>query len=466
VAADSPETVIASSLIAAICASPEAAPGELERLRAVRPAPAQADPSLIAAVDLAELILGQKACDADAVDAAARRLLGPDTGGGRPSPLAGLSSAVLLAKACAHMWHGRHDDVGALLDEALAGAQRAGLASLELEVLAMMALADSLRSRIGRAEQVTRQAREVQGRTGLGTPPALELATAMRAYISGDFDGQARALQRVALPGAASADPGLSAALTLGQAGILLARGEEAAARTVLAQQASRTIPPVLAVRRDVMIADLDTALGRPRSALTLLDAYQGTRFAVVTAIARARAHLALGDRRRARDCVRGVLTTPSAQVGRLDLVTALLCDAQIAEADGERGRALEVLSRAIEIASGDIMLPFLLAGATFAGLLARHPDVANRWPAPLPDPSPSAAVPAQGAPQDLADPLTQRELTILRLLSTNMSTVEIAEELCLSVNTVKTHLAAIYRKLPASRRREAVLRARELELI
>jgi len=46
------------------------------------------------------------------------------------------------------------------------------------------------------------------------------------------------------------------------------------------------------------------------------------------------------------------------------------------------------------------------------------------------------------------------------------MSTTEIADELRLSVNTVKTHLANIYRKLAVSRRREAVLRARELELI
>ena len=76
------------------------------------------------------------------------------------------------------------------------------------------------------------------------------------------------------------------------------------------------------------------------------------------------------------------------------------------------------------------------------------------------------AAVPPQRIPHELPDPLTQRELTVLRLLATTMSTVEIADELCLSVNTVKTHLAAIYRKLPASRRREAVLRARELELI
>ena len=66
----------------------------------------------------------------------------------------------------------------------------------------------------------------------------------------------------------------------------------------------------------------------------------------------------------------------------------------------------------------------------------------------------------------DLPAPLTPRELTILRLLATSMSTMEIADELCLSMNTVKTHLAAIYRKLPASRRRDAVLRARQLELM
>jgi LuxR family maltose regulon positive regulatory protein len=65
-----------------------------------------------------------------------------------------------------------------------------------------------------------------------------------------------------------------------------------------------------------------------------------------------------------------------------------------------------------------------------------------------------------------LPEPLTERDLAVLRFLATSMSNSEIADELCLSINTVKTHLAAIYRKLPARRRREAVLRARQLELI
>jgi LuxR family maltose regulon positive regulatory protein len=470
-AANSMETAVAGVVVAAINASQEGAAFELRRLRAVRHALNVADHGLAATLDLSELILGQKALDAGAIDAAALRLLGGEAGGMSPALVPGLPAAVLLARASAHFWHGRHDDVATLLDMALDKARRDRLASLELEVLAMMSLTDSIRSRMGCADQASRQARALQQTAGLATPPALELATAICAYVGGDFAGHARALQQVALPGTVSADPGLAATLMLGQAEALLARGEAAEAHALLLQQASRPIPPVLAVRRDVMIADLDTCLGRPRSALGLLDCYQGTKFAVLTANARARAHLALGDLRQARDCVRSVLTTPSAQVRRLDFVVALLCDASIAIASGERGRAVEVLSQAIEAAQGEIVLPFLRAADTFAGLLTRHPDVASRWPAPL-SPAPvtpaglAPAVPAPRPPRDLADPLTQRELTILRLLSTNLSTAEIAAKLCLSANTVKTHLAAIYRKLSASRRREAVVRARELELI
>ncbi len=61
---------------------------------------------------------------------------------------------------------------------------------------------------------------------------------------------------------------------------------------------------------------------------------------------------------------------------------------------------------------------------------------------------------------------LTERELTILRMLGTQLSQREISRELYVSVNTVKTHSRAIYRKLGVSSRREAVRRAEEMDLI
>ena len=54
----------------------------------------------------------------------------------------------------------------------------------------------------------------------------------------------------------------------------------------------------------------------------------------------------------------------------------------------------------------------------------------------------------------------------VLRFLPTMMSNQEIAAELFVSVNTVKSHLKAIYRKLDVADRREAVRRARRLELL
>jgi LuxR family maltose regulon positive regulatory protein len=63
-------------------------------------------------------------------------------------------------------------------------------------------------------------------------------------------------------------------------------------------------------------------------------------------------------------------------------------------------------------------------------------------------------------------EPLSPRERAVLRFLPTMMSNQEIAGELFVSVNTVKTHLKAIYRKLDVADRREAVRRARMLDLL
>jgi LuxR family transcriptional regulator, maltose regulon positive regulatory protein len=66
----------------------------------------------------------------------------------------------------------------------------------------------------------------------------------------------------------------------------------------------------------------------------------------------------------------------------------------------------------------------------------------------------------------DLCEPLTDRELDVLRLLPTHLSAGEIANELSLSVHTVKAHLRSVYAKLDVHRRSEAVKRALALELL
>jgi DNA-binding CsgD family transcriptional regulator len=60
-------------------------------------------------------------------------------------------------------------------------------------------------------------------------------------------------------------------------------------------------------------------------------------------------------------------------------------------------------------------------------------------------------------------EPLTQSEARVLRYLPTHMSAPEIAAELYLSANTVKTHLRHLYRKLGAHSRHEAVKRAQAI---
>ena len=77
-----------------------------------------------------------------------------------------------------------------------------------------------------------------------------------------------------------------------------------------------------------------------------------------------------------------------------------------------------------------------------------------------------SALNPRLGAQDSLAEPLSQRELDVLEYLPGRMRNQEIAADMYVSVNTVKTHVASIYRKLGVTERDEAVKRATQLGLI
>jgi LuxR family maltose regulon positive regulatory protein len=68
--------------------------------------------------------------------------------------------------------------------------------------------------------------------------------------------------------------------------------------------------------------------------------------------------------------------------------------------------------------------------------------------------------------PGDLPDPLTARELDIMRLICKGYSNPEIARELVITINTVKKHTSNIYSKLGVSSRTQAIARAQQLDLI
>jgi LuxR family transcriptional regulator, maltose regulon positive regulatory protein len=72
----------------------------------------------------------------------------------------------------------------------------------------------------------------------------------------------------------------------------------------------------------------------------------------------------------------------------------------------------------------------------------------------------------SRGEQEEWLEELTEAESRVLRYLPSNLTAWEIADELCVSLNTVKTHMRHIYAKLDAHRRREAVERARALGLL
>jgi ATP/maltotriose-dependent transcriptional regulator MalT len=77
---------------------------------------------------------------------------------------------------------------------------------------------------------------------------------------------------------------------------------------------------------------------------------------------------------------------------------------------------------------------------------------------------SPSGQHPVAG--QSLVEPLSSRELDVLRLLATDLDGPDIARRLSVSVNTVRTHTQHIYAKLGVNNRRAAVRQARHLDLL
>jgi LuxR family maltose regulon positive regulatory protein len=425
------------------------------------------DPALRLTAVLTQLLVHERAGRHLDLGATARHLLSEEDLREAVDAVPGLRARVLLVQAQAVFSVGRLLDQDDLLHSAVAAARAEKLPRLEVEALAILAFAEVSACRFRHAKSTIDNAETLlSGHADVPRPVILDLAIASRAYLGADFAAMAAVLRRVTAVGTEDLGIGPAAAVALLQARLLVALGEYGAARGVLCDDPAivRAATGPFGAVRDRELAMIETAQGRPRSALQLLRRHHGSPEMPAGEVTAARAYLALGDLDRAAVSVRAVVTTPSPYVDRPLIVAAALCDAEIAERRGDGGHAAEALDRALLLAGDGLVLPFVQAAAPMEGVLARHSGLAARWPAAAR--TSRRIEPPVPRRYRLPEGLTPRENAVLRLITTSMSTAEIAGELCLSANTIKSHLAAIYRKLSVSRRREAVLRARELELV
>jgi LuxR family maltose regulon positive regulatory protein len=209
--------------------------------------------------------------------------------------------------------------------------------------------------------------------------------------------------------------------------------------------------------------------------ALAVLERMRGTRAALEQLDPTAahthtfRAHLALhdGDPEAAAAAVAPVLAGEVVVFHVNIEIEARLVDGLARTALGDAEGTFASVERALALSESDgrCWVPLTIPGVR--ELLAAHPVHRTAHAAHLHmlidllgGADPGAAL---GAP---VEPLSERELAVLRFLPTNLSAAEIGKELYLSVHTVKTHMRKLYAKLDAHTRAEAVQRGRALGLL
>lgn len=242
------------------------------------------------------------------------------------------------------------------------------------------------------------------------------------------------------------------------------AHGDAAGARAALSAACQIDAPSWLADQLRVEQALVEAVAGQPaRAADVLGDGMPGPAHDGAELV-RAQARLASGqglDR---------PLPDPDRQ--RAPLTTRV--DTWLVEAvhrlhRGEEQQAAEALDRSLRLAAPErLRRPFHEAPPDVRRLFRARPELSARhdW---LTGPGswhrPGSRPPTAHAPI-VVEPLTQKEMEVLGHLAELLTTEEIAATMFVSVNTIRTHVRNILRKLAVSRRNEAIRRARELHIL
>jgi LuxR family maltose regulon positive regulatory protein len=381
-----------------------------------------------------------------------------------------IRAQVMAGCGVVEAWAGRLDAAAARFADAAASAAATGEAAHErADCLGYLALVEALRGRLSRAAERAGQAADAMSHGGDDLTehiiPAANVALAW-VYLQQGETQEAHAQLKLAEAALQSGQDKLVSALACVVAAQRRLAGGQVAPATDMIRRAAQDWSPSPPAWLELMLIVLESraraaAGDAPAAVATAQRAGRGPD----AAAALAHAWLAAGDQQAARRAL-----SPAGQDSRQ--LEVALAEARLSYSAGDGTHGRRCLERALRIAKPEqVRLPFVMERAWLRQVLRRDPELVQPYRELLgscvitPGTVPLAMIPAQAAPL-VVERLSAREREVLTHASGMLSTAEIAAEMFLSVNTVKTHLRSIYRKLSATHRSEAVRRARQLELI
>ncbi|GAA1959642.1 LuxR C-terminal-related transcriptional regulator [Agromyces allii] len=372
-----------------------------------------------------------------------------------------------------HFLLGDHAEAEAWIDRALA-TEGAAYPPFRIGLLGSLALLQAWTGRTVDAELLAVEAIETANAASLLAHPVMAdayLAQAQAAYEHGRTDAATAPLGDGALSAKANARTQMTwIARTLAAlVAALEGRFEEALELTDLSAQA--TAPPAPLVYERLIAARMSVLRrsGRPEQALRLHTTdRRGIRSAPAVAQEAAAAALALGRSETAERLLSEPVDAGGAGSGaahpRLE-TQRLMLHGWLAAARGSRPTALEFVEAALDQAEPDgLTAVFLESDPVVLDLVAELAAERGGLAEAIVALSPHRAL--ADANSGLTEPLTDRELEILGYLPDHSTTAELAGRCFVSINTMKTHTAHIYRKLGVNGRSAAIARARELGVL